>query len=240
MADESAKPQETGTARASLSFGPKQICGTICFEHTMATRQQPVEKAIVSRIFGHGRGWVFTPRHFLDLGPRPAVSSALKRQTDTGRIRQLARGLYDYPRQHPQLGRLAPDTDAVARALGGRDAVRLQPSGAYAANLLGLSEQVPMKVVFLTDGPSRRVRIGRQEIVLRRTTPRNMATAGRVSGLVTEALRELGPDHVDQAAVDMLRKRLDQSAKRRLLRDLPFAPAWVAAVMRKIAADVEG
>lgn len=201
--------------------------------------RQHIEKAIVSRLYGHGRGWVFTPRDFLDLGPRPAVSSALKRQTDTGRIRQLARGLYDYPREHPQLGLLAPDTDAIARALTGRDAVRLQPSGAYAANLLGLSEQVPMKAVFLTDGPSRHVRVGRQEIVLRRTTPRNMATAGRTSGLVTEALRELGPEHVTQSVIDALRKRLDEKAKQVLLKDLRFAPAWIASAMRKIAGGVE-
>jgi hypothetical protein len=205
----------------------------------MAKRPQSVEKAILSRIHGHGRGWVFTPRHFVDLGPRAAISSALKRHTDASRIRQLARGLYDYPREHNQLGTLAPDTDAVAKALTGRDAVRLQPAGAYAANLLGLSEQVPMKVVFLTDGPSRHVRIGRQEIWLRRTTPRNMATAGRASGLVIEALRELGPRHVDQAIMDNLTSRLDAPAKRELLKDLRYAPGWIAEVMRKIAGDVE-
>jgi hypothetical protein len=147
--------------------------------------------------------------------------------------------LYDYPREHPQLGRLAPETDAIARALSGRDAVRLQPSGAYAANLLGLSEQVPMKVVFLTDGPSRRVRIGRQEIILRRTTPRNMAMAGRTSGLVTEALRELGPQHVTESVIHTLQARLDEKARRDLLRDLRYTPAWIASVLRKIASSAE-
>jgi hypothetical protein len=218
----------------------KQICGIICFEMSSTDSRQGVEKAIVSRIYGHGRGWVFTPRDFLDLGSRPAVSSALKRQTDSGRIRQLARGLYDYPRQHPQLGLLAPDTDAIAKALSGRDATKLQPSGAYAANLLGLSEQVPMKVVFLTDGPSRRVRVGRQEIILRRTTPRNMATAGRIAGLVTEALRELGPEHVTESVIRTLQARLDEKAKQDLVRDLRFAPAWIASILRKIAAVAEG
>lgn len=178
---------------------------------------------------------MFTPRHFLDLGARPAIASALKRHTDAGCIRLLARGLYDYPKQHPQLGNLAPAMDAVAKALAGRDAVRLQPSGAYAANLLGLSEQVPMKVVFLTDGPSRRVRLGRQEIILKRTTPRNMATAGRTSGLVIHALRKLGQRYVDTVTVDTLKRRLNENDKRQLLKDLRYAPAWIAELMRQLA-----
>lgn len=182
---------------------------------------------------------MFTPRHFLDLGARPAITSALKRHTDAGRIRLLARGLYDYPKQHPQLGTLAPDMDAVAKALAGRDAVRLQPSGAYAANLLGLSEQVPMKVVFLTDGPSRRVRLGRQEIILKRTTPRNMATAGRTSGLVIHALRKVGQRYVDSAVADTLKRRLNEDDKRQLLKDLRYAPAWIAELMRQLAGERE-
>jgi hypothetical protein len=100
---------------------------------------------------------VFTPPHFLDLASRPAVTSALRRQIDAATIRQLGRGLYDYPKLHTALGPLAPTADGLAKALAGRDRVRLQPSGAYAANLLGLSERVTGKVVFLTDGPSRLV-----------------------------------------------------------------------------------
>jgi hypothetical protein len=75
---------------------------------------------------------------------------ALTRLCRKGVIRQLARGLYDFPIDHPSLGRIAPSADAVAKALAARDAVRLQPAGAYAANMLGLSDQVPTKVVFLT------------------------------------------------------------------------------------------
>src|SRR5215471_6192793 len=164
----------------------------------MAKHSQSTVKSILGRIRGHGRGWVFTPRHFLDLASRPAVTSALSRQTNAGTIRQLGRGLYDYPKLHTALGPLAPTPEALAKALAGRDRVRLQPSGAYAANLLGLSEQVPAKVVFLTDGPSRTVQIGQTTIQLRRTTPRNMEAAGRLSGLLMQALRELGEEYVTQ------------------------------------------
>lgn len=190
---------------------------------------------IRSRIFGHKRGWVFTPQRFQDLGSSDAIDSALRRLKSEGVIRNLARGLYDYPAEHPKLGLLAPSVDAVARALKVRDAIKLQPSGAYAANLLGLSEQVPMKIVFLTDGPSRRVAIGKREIILRGTTPRNMATAGRISGTVSQALRWLGKDHVDDEVVSQLRQQLNADDKNQLLKDLRHIPAWVADVFRKIA-----
>jgi hypothetical protein len=131
-----------------------------------------------------GKGSVLVPGDFLDLGSRQAVDLALHRLARQGTIRRLARGVYDFPQQHPVLGLLWPSPDAVARALAGRDRTRLQPAGAYAANALGLSEQVPAKAVLLTDGPSRTVKIGPTTIHLRRTTPRNMAAAGRLSGLL--------------------------------------------------------
>lgn len=132
---------------------------------------QTIDSTIRSRIFGTGRGAVFTPNDFLDLGGRDAVDKALSRLVTQETIRRLARGLYEYPREHTELGILSPDIQKIAKALAGKDRMRLQPAGAYATNLLGLSEQVLAKAVFLTDGPSRTVKIGRQEIQLRHTTP---------------------------------------------------------------------
>ena len=151
----------------------------------MSKRSKTVDEQILSRIYGSKRGWVFTPDHFKHLGSRDSIASALKRHKQSGLIRQLARGLYDYPKMDPELGVLEPSAEDIAKALAGRDATRLQPSGANAANLLGLSTQVPMKVVYLTDGRSRTVQIGRRQIILKNTTPRNMATANKISGLVT-------------------------------------------------------
>src|SRR5262249_57532941 len=113
-----------------------------------------------------------------------------------GTVRRRGGGVYDFRKGHPVLGLLSPSADAVARALAGRDRTRLQPAGAYAANILGLSEQVPAKAVFLTDGPSRTVKIGPMTIQLRRTTPRNMEAAGRLTGLLIQALPDLGEEHV--------------------------------------------
>jgi hypothetical protein len=193
-----------------------------------------VENRIVSRIYGKGRGWVFTPTHFLDLGSRSAVGNALSRLTAAGTIRRLAFGLYDYPATDPVLGMVAPSADAIARALVARDAIRIQPSGAYAANLLGLSDQVPSRIVFLTDGPGRKVSIGKREIILQHTTPRNMATAGRISGTIIQALRHLGRDQVDDQALAILRRNLANSDRSTILKDLMHAPAWIAEILRRL------
>jgi Family of unknown function (DUF6088) len=196
---------------------------------------QAIDAKIKSRIYGSGRGTVFTPNDLLDLGGRDAVDKALSRLTTKGKIRRLARGLYEYPREHPELGTLSPDIEKVARALAGKHRMRLQPAGAYATNLLGLSEQVPAKVVFLTDGPSRTVKIGRQEIQLRRTTPRNMASAGRLSGLLMQALRHLGKEHIARSRVEHLKRTLPKKERQQLLKDLPLAPSWMHPLFRELA-----
>ena len=187
---------------------------------------QSIDSKILSRIYGRGKGCVVTPGDFLDLGSRQAVDLALRRP---------ARGLYDYPCTDPDIGLLSPTTDAIVKALKGRDNILLQPSGGYAANLLGLSDQVPMKIVFLTDGPARRVQLGKQVIMLKHTTPRAMATAGRVSGLVIQALRHIGQRYVDDAIVARLQKRLSDDDRKQLLQDIRYAPAWIAAILRRVA-----
>jgi hypothetical protein len=201
----------------------------------MGKHADSTDSKILRRIQGRKRGWVFTPDSFTDLGTRRAVDLALMRHRDSGLIRQLARGLYDYPKIDPQLGPLQPSTDDIASALAGRDATRLQPSGAYAANLLGLSTQVPMKVVYLTDGRSRTVQVGKRQIILKHTTPRNMATAGKISGLVIQALRHLSRKNVDQQVIAQLDRRLDDDARKQLVKDIRYAPAWIADIFRSLA-----
>jgi Family of unknown function (DUF6088) len=198
---------------------------------------QSIDAKITYRIRGGGRGSVHVSGDFLDLGSREAVDLALHRLAKKGIIRRLARGVYDFPKRHPVLGLLSPSADAVAEALAGRDSARLQPAGAYAANTLGLSEQVPAKAVFLTDGASRTVKVGPMTIQLRRTTPRNMAAAGRLSGLLIQALRELGKEHVTPTRVEHLKRTLPADKRRELLKDLKLAPAWMHPIFRELAEE---
>jgi hypothetical protein len=198
---------------------------------------QAIEKSVISRIYGRGKGGVFTPNDFLDLGSRGAVDLSLHRLTKLGTIRRIARGLYYYPESHPLLGEIAPSIEAVAKALAANEQVKLQPSGAYAANLLRLSEQVPAKVVFLTSGRARKVKLGKLVVELRPTTPRKMAAAGRTSGLVLAALRYLGKEHITPERIAHLRKTLSSEDRKRLLTDLPSAPAWLHSHIRAIATE---
>lgn len=201
----------------------------------MGKHAQSVYTEILKTIQSSEPGTVMTPASFQGLGSPVAVRLALLRLRRVGAIRRLARGLYDYPRQDPQLGTISPSIDAIAAAIKDRDSVRIQPAGAYAANLLGLSDQIPMRVVFLTDGSSRDVRLGKQTIAFRRTTPRNLATAGRTSGLVIQALRHLGQKHVDNSTIDALQRRLSEKDRNELAKDFRYAPAWIGAIMSKLA-----
>ena len=198
---------------------------------------QSIDSMILATVQGGGRGSVFVPTDFLEIGSREAVDIALHRLTRKGTIRRLARGVYDFPKEHPVLGPLSPSADAVAKALAGRDRTRLQPAGAYAANVLGLSEQVAAKAVFLTDGPSRTVKIGPMTIQLRRTTAKNMETAGRLSGLLIQALRELGKEHVTPERREHLKRTLPADKRRELIKDLRLAPAWMHSIFRELAGE---
>ena len=198
----------------------------------------PVEKKILARIKSHKHAWVFTPSDFLNLGSRRAVDTALFRLTKVGTIRRIAHGLYDIPRQHPIVGKTAPDIDMVVKALAGKNATQLQPTGAYAANLLGLSDQVPAKVVFLTNGRSKHLRLGKLDIALKQTSPRIMATAGRISGLVIQAMRYLGKTHVNDETIKRLDRKLSASDRKQLLKDVAYAPGWIADIMRHLGGQL--
>ena len=195
---------------------------------------QSIYNNVVKRIYARHRGWVFTKTHFLDLGSRTAVAKALERLADAGTIRRLARGLYDYPQKHPALGDLPANYQQIAQALAGRDNLKIQPSGAYAANLLGLTQQVPTRVIFLTDGANRNVQVKNQKIILKRTTPKNMATAGYMSGVVIQALRHLGKDNVTDKMIQTLKKKLTKADKRQLILDLRYAPAWIGTICQQL------
>jgi hypothetical protein len=204
---------------------------------TAEERAQSIDSRLLARIRGRGRGAVLVPGDFLDIGSRQAVDVTLHRLAKKGTIRRLARGLYDYPKEHPVLGKITPPAEMIARALAGRDRTRIQPAGAYAANVLGLSEQVPAKAEFLTDGPSRTVRVGKTTIQLKRTTPRNMAVAGKLSGLVIQALRALGEEHVTPGRIEHLRRTIPAEKRRELSKDLAVAPAWMHVYLRQIAEE---
>lgn len=180
-------------------------------------------------------GRVHTPFDFLDLGSPHSVGMALMRLVRSGALRRLARGLYTAPRQHPLFGELHPSTDEIVQALSRRDGAVVQPAQAMAANLLSLSEQVPVRVIYETDGPSRTVKVGGQTIQLKHRPPRQVRTASPMSNLVFAALRSVGKANVNEARVAHLRETLSAKDRAGLLKDLPLAPAWMHPHLRFIA-----
>lgn len=182
---------------------------------------------------------VFTPADFLDLGTPHAVGMALTRMVRAGTLRRVARGLYDVPRSHPLLGELSPTTDAVVQAVARRDGVVVQPLDVEATNLLGLSEQVVAKPVFETNGPSRKLQVGGQEIEFRHRSPRRVTAAAESSNLVFAALRGLGKAHVTMERVAHLQQMLPPKQRAQLLKDLPLAPAWMHPYLRHITLPIK-
>lgn len=203
----------------------------------MKKQLKSIDSQIFEAINARGQGAVFVPIDFLDFGSRAAVDVVLHRLVRKGIIRRLARGIYDFPKEHPVLGWLQPSPEKIAEALVGRDCTRMQPTGAYAANILGLSEQIPAKVVFLTDGPSRTIKVGQTTIQLRRTTAKNMAMAGRLSGLLIQALRELGKENVTTERLEHLKRILPIDKRQELLKDIRLAPEWLHPIFRKLAEE---
>ena len=192
--------------------------------------------AILRRIRAKHRGSVFTPSQLAHLGTRAAVDQALSRLQRSGRIRRLTRGVYEFPKIHPRIGVLSPSPEGVAKAMAERTGSRITISGAKAANLLGLSTQVPMQNVFWTEGPSRTIRIGNQTVSLKHVAPSKMIGAGTEAGIVIQAVRSLGEKGVHEIPVHTLAKRLPGPVKRAVKRLTPTAPAWSQPVLNQITA----
>jgi len=197
---------------------------------------QSINNKIINRIYGKGRGWCYTPKSFSDLGSPEAIRITLHRLEKKGTIRRLSRGIYEYPKKHPTIGFLSPDPDKIAEAISVRDAIRIRPSGAFAANILGLSNQVPAKIVFLTDGSGRRIKIGPREIIFKRTTPRNMAGA-KSSGTLILALKYIGKDQISQDHIKHFRESLSNHIKMKLKKDSIYAPGWICPIIDEIVKD---
>lgn len=197
-----------------------------------------ISNKIINRIYRKGRGWCFTSRNFYDLGSPEAIRINLYRLEKNGVIRRLRQGLYEYPKKHPSIGMLSPSPQKIAEAIEFRDAVNIQPSGAFAANMLGLSEQVPAKIVFLTNGPNRNIKIGNQEIVFKKTINHNLAMKNKFSGLLIQALRFIGKERINKQVIEHLKNTIDDRKKKALKKDKIYAPGWMYPILNSITEDL--
>ncbi|HOF69953.1 MAG TPA: DUF6088 family protein [Verrucomicrobiota bacterium] len=200
----------------------------------MQTTAQPIDKVILRSIRSRPAASVFSARHFADFGGQDAIRKALSRLVKAGKIRRIRRGLYDLPRANPIIGQTAPDIMATVRALMDGSHAQWQFTGAYAANALGLSDQVPAKIIILTDGVPRKVSLGKLTLIFRRAAPRNLLGAGTRAGLVIQALRYLKGSPDVAKHVDRLKRDLDASTKKDLASLNSKLVVWMRPLVRQI------
>jgi hypothetical protein len=202
---------------------------------------QMIEKKMAYRIRGNGVGWAFSPRDFLDIGERATVDSALHRLTSRGEVRRVIRGIYDYPRFSKLLEqKVSPDIDQVAQAIARKFRWRIQPSGATAMNLLGLSTQVPGRVVYLSDGPDRTYKIGNSTLAFEHTALKEAGFRLTETGLIVQALKSLGEERVTQEVIDQIRKWLPKPLRSKVLADARTATGWVYSTVQDIVREENG
>jgi predicted transcriptional regulator of viral defense system len=157
-----------------------------------------IEDKILERIEALPLGELLLPSDFSELGSSEAVRLSLFRLEKIGVITRVAQGIYVRPKESPLIGKLLPTAEEVAAAIAKRDHIRTLPTGSYALNALGLSTQVPMNIVLLTDGSPREIRVGKRKIKFKKTTPKNLMAKGKISRLAIQALKEIGNGKVRQ------------------------------------------
>lgn len=196
---------------------------------------QAINKKAISRIYGRGRGWAFSSNDFVEDFSRSQIDNALSELCLEGKIRRVCRGIYDYPKYSELLQQeLSPDYDQVAQAFARKFNWRIQPSGDAALNLLGLSTQVPGRLVYLSDGPNRQYDIGNHTLEFKKSALKDVGFKYRESGLLVQALKALGQERVDDAVIATLRKQLDDAACKRVLKDTVTATGWVYETIKRI------
>lgn len=196
-----------------------------------------IEKQIEKSITTKRKGTLFIPDDFLSYGSSEAIRKALGRLEDKKIIIRVSQGIYVQPMISKLIGPLTPSAEEVAEAIAKRDKIRTIPTGSYALNALGLSSQVPMKIVLLTDGSPREIKVGKRSIKFKRTTPKNLMAKGKISRLVIQALKEIGIGKIRIEEEHKILELLKKENVKDLKHDIALAPVWIQKLMKKALTD---
>lgn len=194
---------------------------------------QTIENKILVKIKKARRGSLFFIEDFITYGRANTVQKALERLVEKSEIKRVARGIYSRPQQDPYIGEVPTTTEEIAFAIAQRDRARIIPTGEYALHALGLSTQMPMNVVYLTDGSARKIQVGKQTIVFKKTSPKNLNAIGKISGLAIQALRAIGKDQVNQDELAKIISLFQKEEPHRLEHDIRLAPEWIRETIRE-------
>lgn len=204
--------------------------------NTESETMQSIEDKILAKVRKHRRGNVFFPADFADYGEAKSVAKALERMVRSGQLLRLAQGIYYYPKIDKELGLgvLYPSLETIAQSIASRDKAKIVPTGVYALNKLGLSTQVPMNIVYLTDGSPRKIKVGNgRGILFKKTAPKNLAFQSELAMLITFALKELKQENVTPEHFDKIKSLLQNESKERIMADAILMPAWIRSIIMK-------
>ena len=190
-----------------------------------------VENKVAEVLKNLPKGSILFVDDFLDFGNSESIKKALFRLKEKDFLIRLAHGIYLYPKKDKDLGVLYPSGEEIAIAIAKRDKARIIPTGVQALNKLGLSTQIPLKVVFLTDGAARNIKIGKRTITFKKTSPKNLLAKGEISGLVIQALKSIGRHKVENIMVTKLLTSLKKEKREIILHDAKLAPAWINKIL---------
>lgn len=192
-----------------------------------------IELQIENNIESHQRGTLFFPDSFNNFGSSEAIRKALQRLEEKGFITRITQGIYVRPIISEYIGEVLPSAEQVAKSIAKRDKVKIVPTGVYALNALGLSTQVPLNLVYLTDGAPRIIKVGKRTIKFKKTTPKNLLAKGEISSLVIQALREIGIDRITIDEEKKIIELLEGEDRSNLQHDIQLAPVWIKKIMQK-------
>ena len=198
-----------------------------------------IEDKILEHIEALPKGELLLPVDFSELGSSEAVRLSLFRLEKEGVITIVAQGIYVRPKVSSLIGKLLPSAEEVAEAIAKRDHIRTLPTGSYALNALGLSTQVPMNIVLLTDGSPREIKVGKRKIKFKKTTPKNLMAKGKISRLAIQALKEIGNGKVSMEEEKKIIDLLKREDIKDLKHDISLAPVWIQKIMKKALNDGE-
>lgn len=197
---------------------------------------ESIDTLIINKIKKARGGTLFFIEDFLSFGNSKAISKALQRLVENEQLSRVARGMYARLQQDPILGTIYPSTEEIAKAIARRDKATIVPTGSLALNALGLSTQVPLNVVYLTDGSARKIDLGKRKIIFKKTSPKNLAAIGPISKLAIQALKEIGKDNLKEREKEIILEHLRKEDPYKLEHDIRMAPEWIRVIMRQAIA----
>ena len=210
-----------------------QIMTTFATYFNNAAMINSTDDHIVNRIKNNKSQRLFFVDDFVDITNYKAVSKALERLVEKDILIRVGNGIYARFKKDPVLGIILPTTEQIAEAIARRDKARIIPTGSYALNALGLSTQIPLNVVYLTDSTARKIQAGNRTIQFKKTTPKNLAAKGKISSLVIQALKAIGKDKVNDNERKKILEFLKEEKSADLDHDIRLAPEWIRIIMRE-------